>query len=576
MPMTGSSQRLVKKQATAWIIFGAVLFVLGWRMLVMAVQYVKEPDIVRDLCSLQQFEQDLSPNNANTRLVFCRDTEEGVGIYYCDVDGGKPRLLCEQKERGNRGRFFSMLGWSSDDSLFACAWPENQANQEFILIFDGRTGKLLDKIGADQSFNQFAWLSSNVFAYSTVGASVRIVIRQADSSWAYKGYFPNVATTMDNFIAVSADAVAWRDDNRIWQLNINSGTKEKVWETTNRLVEFTAARGGNGLLLNCSDDVGQYLLLFDPQNESTVDLGRISNQQNYVRGAIWTGRGTSYTYLTNNLAGSAFCIKTEGMKQPGIIPWSGGVQNFTMNNEHLFFTGNPDGQTPGIWEYNINLQSFKCIVSSTVESYIGSSPLCLLMTNSVGEKRFYHLWAPPHVSPTKKYPVLLAQELNYWFTPFQIAADRDYYVAVVDRPFLNTWNGNPEQSWVEDVNSLYKIMAESPNIDTTRVYLYACSRETYFLSELLDSHPSMAKGAILFAPTGLPDTSTLRDKRILLVDGKLDGDAVKNLSEFQDRAAENANKITLFLQNDVRHNSASGATVRDQTRLFANFISDGS
>ena len=73
----------------------------------MAAQYFNEPDSVRQLCSVPQFEQDLSPNNANTRLVFCQNTEAGVGIYFCETDGGKPRLLCEQKEKGNRGRFFN-------------------------------------------------------------------------------------------------------------------------------------------------------------------------------------------------------------------------------------------------------------------------------------------------------------------------------------------------------------------------------------------------------------------------------------------------------------------------------------
>lgn len=543
----------------------------------MATQFFDEPVIVRELCSVRQFEQDLTPNNANTRLVFCRDIERGIGIYYCSTDEGKPQLLCEQDEKGNRGRFFSMLGWTKDDSLFACAWPENTQDKEYILIFDGQTGKLLDKIGTDLSFNEFAWLSSSAFAYSTAGTSVRLVIKQADGTWIYERYFPNVATSMDNFVSVSPDSVAWRDGNGIWLLNIDSGATEKIWEaTTNRLVEFITAKDGSGLLLNCSDDIGQYLLLINPQNKSTVNLGRISNQQNYVRGAIWTGRGTSYAYLTNNLAGSAFCIKTDAMKKPITIPWNGGVHNLNLNGEHLFFTGNPDGQTPGIWEYNIESKSFNGIVSSTVGpiNNVGTLPICQLMTNSLGEKRFYHLWAPPHVPHDKKYPILLAQELNYWFTPFQISADSGYYVAVVDRPFLNTWNGNPEQSWVENVSSLYKIMRHNPHVDSTRVYLYADSRETYFLSQLMNDRPSLAKGAILFSPTSLPDTSTLRNKRILLVDGKLDGNAVKRLSEFQDQAAGERNNITLFLQDNAGHNSASGETVRAQLRQFAKFVLD--
>ncbi len=543
----------------------------------IAAQYFNEPDVVRELCSIPQFEQDLIPNSANTRLVFCQDTEAGVGIYFCDTDGGKPQLLCEQKEKGNHYRRFSMLGWAPDDSLFACAWPENTQDQEFILIFDGLTGQLLSKLEADQSFEQFTWLSSGSFAYSAGGTSVRVVIKQADGSWVHKRYFENVATNMDNFVAFSPDSVAWHDGNAIWLFNLDSGSSEKVWEATNQLVEFTIARDSGGFLLNCSDDLGQYLSWFDLQDKRTVDLGRISDQQNYIRNAIWNGHGSSYAYLTNDLAGSAFCIKTAEMTTPITITWRGGVHNLTLNGNQLFFTGNPEDQPPGIWEYDIQFKTFKCIVPSTSGppgNRIGSPPMCQMMTNSLGEQRFYHLWGPPHVSPNKKYPVLLAQELNYWFPCFQVAADSGYYVAVVDRPFFNTWDGNPEHSWVEDVSGLYEVAMRNPNVDTNRVYLYACSRETSFLSQLMNERPSLAKGAILFSPTGLPDASALQNKRILIVDGKLDGDASQRFSEFQDRAAQEGNNVTLLLQDNAGHISASGTTLCNQARLFAKFISD--
>ncbi len=420
--MLHTPKSLAWSQSTAWLVLGAVLSVLGWRGLVVAARHLKEPPVVRELCAVRQFEQDLTPNHANTRLVFCEDTEDGVGIYLCDTDGGKPRLLCEQKEKGIRGRRFSMLGWASDNSLFACAWPDNAHNQEFILIFDGRTGKLLDKIGADPSLEQLAWLSPGTFAYSAAGTSVRMVMRQGDGSWVHKRYFGNVATNLDNFVAASADSVAWRDGNAIWRLNLDAGKPEKIWEaTTNRLVEFTTATDVSGFLLNCSDALGQYLLWFDPQDKSAAGYERISNQQNYIRNVVWLDHGTSYAYLINVSAGTAFCIKTGQMEKPVTVPWNGGVRNLTLNGDRLFFAGNPDGQTPGIWEYDIAFKTFKLIASSVgspPNDSLGNPPVCHPMTNSFGEQRFYHLWTPPHVSPNNKYPLLLAQELNSWFACF--------------------------------------------------------------------------------------------------------------------------------------------------------------
>ena len=578
--MTSQSKEFTRKQSTIWFVTVGFLFVLGWRALVMATQYFNEPRIVRELCSVPQFEQDLIPNSANTRLVFCQDTEEGVGIYFCDTDGGKPRLLCEQKEKAHSGRRFTMLGWAPDDSLFACAFPENKKDQELILIFDGRTGELLDKVVADQSFNQFGWLTTNSFVYST-RTSVRVVMRQANGGWAHKRYFENVATNMDNFTTVSAHSVAWRDGDGIWLFDLGSGSPDKIWESaTNRLVEFTHTKGVNEFLLNCSDDAGQYLLWFNLQNKRTFNLGRIGDQQDYIRNAIWDGHGSSYAFLTNGLAGSAFCIKTEEMAAPITIPWHGGVHNLTLSGGQLFFCGNSDNQPPGIWEYDIKSQTFNCIVPSTsgpLVNGLGVSPSCGVMTNSLGEQRFYHLWAPPDVSPEKKYPVLLVQELNLWYPYFQIAANSGFYVAVVDRPFFHTWNGHHERTWVEDITSLYEIIAHNPHIDTNRVYLHAISAENSYLSWLIAERPTLAKGAILFSPTALPDLpdpTALQNKRILIVAGKVDRDAMKRLPEFQDRAAAKGNDVTLFLQDYAGHMPASGITERNRARLFAKFISD--
>jgi hypothetical protein len=576
--MTSPLLESAEKQSTLWFVTGGVLFVLGWRAMVVTVEYFHESDLVRQLCAVRQFEQDVIPNHANTRLVFCQDTEDGVGFYFCDVAGGKPQFLCEQKEKGIRGRRFTMLGWTADDSQFACAVPDNQNDQELIQIFDGRTGDHLSTVVADPSFNEFGWLSDEAFAYSTYGPSIRVVNRQPNGAWVHNRYFQNVATNnLNNFTAFSASTVAWQDDRGISLFNIDNGSAERVWEsTTNRLVEFTHVSGVTAFLLDCTDDDGQYLLWLNPEDRRTYDLGRIGNRRNFIRKATWTTPGSSYAYLTNDLAGSAFCIKTAERAGPIAVPWQGGVRSFTLNGDKLFFSGNPDDHTPGIWEYDIQSQAFKCVVASTgdpLKYNVGGPPSHHALTNSLGERVFYHLWAPQNVRPGQKYPLLLAKELNVWFPYFPLAANCGCYVAIVETPFSHTWEGEAEQTWIEDVSSLYEIMAGNPGIDTNRVYLYADSTGTHFLSRLVNDRPGLAKGAVLFSPTDLPNLSNLKNKRILIVDGKRDADAMERLPGFQDLAAEKGNAITLFLQNDTGHIPASGAVERDRAAQFAKFIS---
>jgi len=430
---------------------------------------------------------------------------------------------------------------------------------------------------ADQNLYQLAWLSGSSFAYCT-HTDIRTLAKQPDGSWTRARNILQIATNLYDFTAVSANFVAWRDGGAVWLCNLASGVPERIWEaTTNRLVEFTFATDSNEFVLNCSDESGQYLLRFRPGDKRTINLGRISGQQDYIRKVTWGSHGSSYAYLTNDLAGSAFSIKTGGSATPTTIPWHGGVRSFTLSGGQLFFSGNPDDQAPGIWAYDLNATTFKCIVPSTSGRFrnsLGRPATVGMMTNSLGEQRFYHLWTPPHVAPKGKYPLLLAQELNTWFPYFQIAAHSGCYVAVVDRPFFHTWDGNHERTWVEDVSSLYEIMARNLNVDTNRVYLYACSAETSYLSQLLSDRPTLAKGAILFSPIALPNPFLLQNKRLLLVDGKVDGNATKRLPEFQDRAASEGSVTKLFFEDGTGHMPASGATKRKRARQFAKFLAD--
>ena len=565
------------KGTTRRLVLGGVMLVLVWRLGVIATEYFTEPRKVRELCSLRELKQDVIPNRANTRLVFCQDRAAGVGIYFCDTAGGQPRLLCEQPEKGRIGRRFTMLGWAPDDRLFACAHPEDAQDREAVLIFDGQTGAAVARVVVDSSFYQFDWLSPDAFAYAT-RTSVRTVARQADGSWVHQRNFPNVATNLDDFTAVSASTVAWQDRGGVWLFDLASGTSQQVWAgTTNRLVQLTHVRGTDEWLLNCRDESGQYLLRLRPQDGRTRAAGRLGGPGDFIRHARWNGEGSSYAFLTNDLAGSAFCVKTADRATPTVIPWRGGVRGVTLSGEQLLFAGQPDNEAPGIWTCDLKSETFKCVFSTAGEGLkhgLGRPSTTGLLTNSLGEPRCYHLWAPPSVTPGEEYPVLLAQEHNTWFPYFQMAAHRGYYVAVVDRPFSHTWDGDLRHTWAEDVSCLHEILAGHPNVNTNRVWLYACSRDTSGLSQLVAERPGLAKGMILFSPSALPNPAALRNQSVLIITGKADGSAAKRLAEFQDRAAQGGNAVTLLLQDGAQHMPASGTTERNRARQFARFLAE--
>jgi hypothetical protein len=551
---------------------GGVLVVLLWKLILLAVVTLREPADLAALAELREFKQEPVPNRANNRLVFSQDTAEGIGVYYCDFASPQPQLLGGQRERGSLGRRLGMLGWSPDDKWFACAFPDDQRNEQWIHIFDGQSGKLSSRLGAELGLKQLVWLSNDAFAYST-DTGIRTVLRQGDGSWAHRRNYQDVARKLEDLTALSSDVLAWRDGQKISTLDVRVGGAREIWNaTTNQLVQITRGRSEHELLVNCRDAAGQWLFRLQLDGTISAASERIHEASDYVRDVRCLGRGNSYAFLTNNPGGCAFAARlpeSDGLKR---IPWSGGARRLVFNGSKLFFYGYEDGNVPGVWECDATSGEFQMLFGASS----GSAKPSLVratsgtLTNRSGQTRFYRVLIPPKSGDEKK-PVLLAQEMNDWFAGFQIAARCGYLVAVVDRPFEHTWDGDLPHTWADDIGSLYDIMAKLPNADTNRVYLYACSRDTGGLSQLVSEQPALAKGLICYSPSALPDPAQLRGKRLLVTSGDAAGDSPR-LRSFQDRAVQSGNAVTLLLQPGSGHMPGSGNTETGRARELIRFL----
>lgn len=551
---------------------GGVLVVVGWKLILFAVVALREPADLEALAELREFKQEPSPNQANNRLVFAQDTAEGIGVYYCEMASPQPQLLGEQKEQGSRGRRLGMLGWSPEDKWFACAFPDDQRNEQWIHILDGQSGKLSSKVGAELGLKHLVWLSNEAFAYAT-GTGLRTVQRQGDGSWAHRRNYQEVAKKLEDLTALSENVLAWRDGQKVSVLDVRVGQAREVWQaTTNQLVQITRGRNESELLVNCRDASGQWL--FRLQLDGTISAApeRMHEAGDYVRDVRWLSGGASYAFLTNDPAGCAIAVRlpeSDGLK---LIPWDGGARRLVLNGSKLFFHGYEDGSVPGLWGCDIASGEFKTVVvaggGSSKPSVI--RPTAGTLTNRLGQTRYYRLWNPAKSGDGRK-PVLLAQEMNEWFAGFQIAARCGYLVAMVDRPFAHTWDGDLPHTWAEDIAVLYDLLARHPNADTNRIYLYACSRDTGGLSQLVSEQPRLAKGIICYSPSVLPDPVGWRGKNLLLTSGDAAGDS-ERLRSFQDRAVANGNAVTLLLQSGSGHMPGSGNTETDRARELIRFL----
>jgi hypothetical protein len=395
---------------------------------------------------------------------------------------------------------------------------------------------------------------------------------------------------LETITAVSYKSVAWRDEGDIWTFDFEFGSLKKVWDSSAnafQLVDFTYTRETGEFLLNCSDEKGQFLIRFAPDSKTMADGGRIGVSRDFislvkdiqsqpgdwiaawkrqgliVMNATWADNGPEYAcadYMSRIGDWPALCVKTKAGAGLTHVPWNGFIENFALSGDHLFFTGGENGAVPGIWEYDMKAGTARCVVSGSapwLEYVKMATALTGTVTNAAGEAKTYYLWPPAHISAGRKYPLIVTKQFWNWFPYDQIAANEEYFFAIVDETC---------------VEKLPETLAKNINVDIKQVYLYESSAGTYFASQLIAEKPDLWKGAILFGPNGLPEPSDLQDKRLLLVAGMNDGNAVKRLTKYQISAAEGGFPIALTFLTDSDHMPNSVANERRRAQIFNQFL----
>src|ERR1022692_2989893 len=142
----------------------------------------------------------------------------------------------------------------------------------------------------------------------------------------------------------------------------------------------------------------------------------------------------------------SFALKINTNLVPTTFVWEGMLRYHAIGGDFLFFTGNDVGGAPGIWQYDIKSKTVRSLVSGLQRTLKHSKIVPSLNragTNSSGKEIGYHLWEPTHVSPGKKYPLILGQSLYVWNSSPQVAANAGYYFATAN--FTN---------WI---NEIYKV-----------------------------------------------------------------------------------------------------------------------
>jgi hypothetical protein len=556
----------------ACLIIAVLSLIAGWRVWLVAREPAHLLSIANELGSIAQDRANpkdiMIPNENGPGLIFFQETEKGLGTYFCGTSSGKCTLLCEQKE--DALPYEGSLGWSPSGDFFAfLATTEPNPGKPKIVIYDGSTGEIVATLSprGNTTTPKFVWLSPRSFACSTYNNGWLVYEEASNGSWLPGRFIQKFSDgEMENIVAITPDSIVWQQQDDIWMYNFGADSSDIIWESvSNKLVSFKYSSATGNLLLNCTDPSGPVLISFRPPKSSSLPgtVLSVTKQEPNIRYSTLTEENGSYTLH----------ILTNAAAKPVNLRWGGTIEEYKLAGNYLYFNGSQEDGLPGIWQYDIDDQSMRCLTMCLEHNLKYTkivTPLAGMGTNSSGRRINYHIWAPTHISNGKKYPLIIGQMPYRWLSYEQVAASAGFYFATADR---TSWFDGLSD-WVGDVSWLEEYLVKNANIDTNRVFLCATSAESTFLNQLASEKPNLWKGAVLFNSASLPDLASTRLSTMFIVGGTGDdyGREVGRLTRYQDEAAEIGIPIKLLLQKGSIHVPKSIATERERTVQFAKFL----
>jgi hypothetical protein len=476
------------------------------------------------------------PDHRGEKLAFFRTTLNGVGLFECDLTTGRQRPIYEQSQEQyetNTG-YVRLLNWSPDDGVLAFTRRAKELKEREIVIWEEATQAEEGAVVVRDGLNQFAWLSSDAFAYLNKKQELRIITRLG-GVWVEGEIWGQLCkSSIKDFTAVSTNAVAWLEDGAVWRLDLGSLGPAKLWEgKSNSLTSFSYCSSNGKFLLNCQQGKSERLMSLDAKTGSLAELGVISENRSPI---VWANSGQGCAYLSRTATGSALAVM-RGFGGERVWLFSlGAIRGWATSagGERIYALASAKDEAPGVWEYELSSDVLRRVMPAAEEPLRFSRWVPGLHGWVPGETKAsvpYHLWPPAHYKRGNKYPLVLGG-INA--TPYaEAVANAGGYFVSVDRASAS---GRGAEDWWADVMTVRAELLRKPSIDASRVYLFGAGWETEQLAKILAKEPEGWKGVILFSPDGLPRLSGGRLPRMLIDAGMNDSRGVKRLSEYQEEA----------------------------------------
>jgi hypothetical protein len=554
-------------------------------------------------------------NHAGNQILFCQSSEKGMGVFLCDVDGDKRKMIFEEKEicfGGGPHGVLKLFPWSPDDRwiVYTHQGPgaengnDDCPNESLLTVCNAESGE--EAATFQIPFGQVAgldWLSADTFAFSSghsLSSSLLCVVsRQPDGSWRQKqlDYTAPAETTnsrVGSFVAMSSNTVVWLQGNCFWMLDVasNAPTKILALPKGHNFTSFDYSKETRKFLISCLEPRNNGCSLWqfpldDPKALSKLDSAT-GIHQNYWNDAKWINGGRGYAYIapSQEKSVSGLVVKNNADTHPNILFPDQNIQYLMVSpdGQSLFVCGEINDQLgSGIWEYGLASKQSRCVVPGSEKPMQYSKDIQpqFLDYKSVNGIVVY---PPANYDPAKhkKYPIVITSIGFKAAQPYisqyaEAVANAGAYFVDVDRPWDN--KGTGITVWETTMYDFYNQMAEIPNIDfdKKKIFILSNSAQSVGLMHMLAQHPGLCKGVIMFVPGNLSDPSTLvsiKSQPLKILVSDQGGSNEEYLKKYQEDAYKTGIAMDYLIHPGTPHEFIAQQSQRTRIKAMLHFIFD--
>ena len=537
-------------------------------------------------------------NRDGSQFTYVAITDaRGCALYLRDTSAKQARQIAfEEDGLGDWHDTYEMRAWpwAPDDSAFVYTMRDKLA--VYPLDASKQPAEMTVRTNA---VSQVAWLTPSRFVFIQSASNLCCARQEENGQWQYQYcHFPsdNDFTNITSLTVISTNTVAWLKGGLIYRLDLDKSMSERQQTQTTNVVsvaegaimlqnplawveikgatDMAYSRATGQLLLRVEDGPQKTFWLCDSKGALTKVM-----QANSAPGAQWAGPD-SFAYMTAVATHNQIVVADVHGTEKSRLSKGGNIRSFTLapTSGRMLFVGIVSNEpSHGIWQYDPRTGELQAMVSYSTHPFPEAKgvPAFRSRIGTEWAPITYMVYPPPEVKRGKKYPLVISDTvtLDAIHGPmFQSGiAGAGAYVAIVERVYWPTFI----EQWATNVMNLYEELKQDPTVDLRRVYLFAASAETRYLSELVERTPGPWRGVILLNPGQLPDFSKApryqpRPRILICAGGKEQEE--ERFKQYQQNALKEGVLVDYIIGASETHRYVGTTAKRERAEAVEHFI----